>query len=88
MEGKHEEQVCISCNEVISWSNTRTSEGWAEVQISGMCEKIDFQIQVNGMGDLMIEFPMYDFLPEFVHFGLHGLRFAVFPVDADDQEEH
>lgn len=34
--------------------------------ISGMCEKIDYQIQVNGMGDLMIEFPMYDFLPEFV----------------------
>ena len=32
--------------------------------IHGMCEKIDYQMQVNGMGDLLFEFPMYDFLPE------------------------
>jgi len=34
--------------------------------ITEMCDKIDYQIQVNGMGDIMIEFPMYDFLPEYV----------------------
>ena len=34
--------------------------------INGMCGKIDYVMQVNGMGDIMFEFPMYDFLPEYV----------------------
>jgi len=29
---------CVSCNEPFSNDNTHTSLGWAETQISGMCE--------------------------------------------------
>lgn len=32
--------------------------------IEQMCSTIDYQIQVNTMGDILFEFPMYDFLPE------------------------
>lgn len=30
--------ACISCRKRFSSANTRTSRGWAETQISGMCE--------------------------------------------------
>lgn len=33
------EQVCKSCGEVLSYSNTVTPAGWDEYNISGLCEK-------------------------------------------------
>lgn len=32
-------RYCVCCKEEISYANTRTKAGWAEVEISGMCEK-------------------------------------------------
>jgi hypothetical protein len=32
--------------------------------IDQVCERIDYQLTVTGSGDLVFEFPMYDFLPE------------------------
>ena len=32
-------KVCKSCGETLSYSNTITPEGWAEYEISGLCEK-------------------------------------------------
>jgi hypothetical protein len=31
--------------------------------LSQLCKSLDYQMYVNGMGDLIFEFPMYDFLP-------------------------
>lgn len=31
--------TCINCKSAFNESNTFTKEGWAETQISGMCEK-------------------------------------------------
>lgn len=31
--------------------------------ITNLCKSIDYQFYVNGLGDLIFEFPMYDFLP-------------------------
>lgn len=38
-------------------------------------ETIDYKIQVNGMGDICFEFPMYDFTPNF--FGKYAECFAI-----------
>lgn len=40
-----------------------------------MCNTIDYQIHVNTMGDLMFEFPMYDFYPE--EFGKYKYTMAL-----------
>lgn len=40
-----------------------------------MCNTIDYQIQVNTMGDLCFEFPMYDFYPE--EFGKYKYTMAL-----------
>jgi hypothetical protein len=40
-----------------------------------MCNTIDYQIQVNTMGDLAFEFPMYDFYPE--EFGKYKYTMAL-----------
>ncbi len=34
--------------------------------ITEMCARLDYQFQVSGMGDILFEFPMYDFLPEHI----------------------
>ncbi len=37
-QGKVNYNCCVSCNEPFHPINTRTSNGWKETQISGMCE--------------------------------------------------
>lgn len=32
-------EKCISCQHAFSKDNTHSKEGWAETQISGLCEK-------------------------------------------------
>lgn len=47
----------------VTFDGSPTMSNRMEV-IEQMCNTIDYQIQVNTMGDLAFEFPMYDFYPE------------------------
>lgn len=41
--------------------------------INSTCKTIDYQFYVNGYGDIIFEFPMYDFFPEHFSRGYNGL---------------
>jgi hypothetical protein len=43
--------------------------------ISKVCQQIDYEWSVTGNGDIIFEFPMYDFLPE--NFGGHNTVYTV-----------
>ena len=82
MKDKHEEQICISCNEVSSWSNTRTSEGWSEVQISGMCEKCYDNCTFDLEDDIdLLDSTVLGILGDGVVLAGGALRTLVDPVD-------
>jgi hypothetical protein len=57
-------------NNLITFSNVDASGPVAKIEFSSrmellnqMCKSIDYQMYVTGMGDIVFEFPMYDFLP-------------------------
>lgn len=47
LSGKGEFTVCVHCKESFSKTNVFTKEGWAETQISGMCEKCFDEITLS-----------------------------------------
>jgi len=58
----------------VTFDGSPTMSNRMEV-LEQMCNTIDYQIQVNAMGDLCFEFPMYDFYPE--EFGKYKYTMAL-----------
>lgn len=77
---EQEKMYCISCKEEINYSNTRTKEGWREVNISGMCEKC--------FDNCTVELPEYEIATEIIGALGQGVVLAGgslrFLVDPDD----